>query len=96
MAYLGVTIGGLIPIIVFSLLLYCFVFRKMNRESRSFFAVAFGYVLVSMIYAYNSLSWGIGFGLGFIDGLLNYALAGVLCYTGHFLYIKAENKKEKS
>ena len=96
MAYLGVTIGGLIPITVFSLLFYCFVFRKMNRESRCFFAVTFGYVLASMIYAYNSLPWGIGFGLGFIDGLLNYALAGVLCYMGYFLYMKAENKKAKS
>lgn len=96
MAYLGVTIGGLIPITVFSLLLYRFVFKKMNRESRSFLAVALGYVLASMIYAYNSLSWGISFGQGLVEGLLNYALAAVLCYTGYFLYVKAEDKKAKS
>ena len=89
MAYLGVTFGGLIPIILFSLLLYFFVFRKMNRESRCIASVLSAYVMASLLYGYNSLSWGISFGQGVINGLMDYALAGVLCYGGYYLSMKS-------
>ena len=94
MSYIGFTLGGLIPIIFISLLLYSFVFKKLDLGTRCLWSVILAYVAASLFYAYNSLSWGIGFGQGFVSGLIDYSLAAALCYGGYYWQMKSNEKNK--
>lgn len=95
MEYLGVTVGGLILLVLISQVLYRTIFRSMNIEARCQLSVIVAYVMASLGYAYNSMKWGMTFGDGLISGLIDYALAAILCYAAYYFLSKPkENNRD--
>lgn len=88
MAYLGITIGGFVLLGLISQILYQTIFKCMNPVARCQFSVIVAYVLASLGYGYNSINWGMTFGNGVVSGLINYALAAILCFVVYFFLSK--------
>ena len=74
--------------VLISQMLYRTIFRCMNPVARCQFSVIVAYVLASLSYGYNSMNWGMTFGNGLVNGLIDYALAAILCFVVYYFLSK--------